>query len=453
MAHQYFIKVGFNERGPFTLEQLGTEGITPSTEVKRKGGVVGFVQARYIPEITERYFPSEKPEPSGSDDLLEEETKTSGNSSSQLEDKAEAEANKKLSPTSDTKSVPSSDTKAVTASEFKAVARDAKESQSPSNAVNESKREPSQQRESVVQPLGNSARTSENVARPIGNSVRTKESVAQPLHRSRTYSDTPTAAPSNPPERKEWYLYEDGNRKGPFTLSELRRSRLNTRSYVWRPGMVNWQAASSVKETADAVTPQPMPQPKQQPLNRQPQTQYGSVWIPDGVSAVLNQTHKRQDYSFYEEENRGSRRRRNLYGHPERISMWGMAITFAYMLFAMYLVFLSGLNERLHDVFECRPYVNNFTMRSVAAHDLDFFDGSLYCPVFFSFLVPILLFGSSFYFASKSRKAYERGYYDESFKFNGIAFGCGWGSILYSVAALILSIFVSINSHLWGYYV
>ncbi|MFT3785551.1 MAG: GYF domain-containing protein [Tepidisphaeraceae bacterium] len=77
----------------------------------------------------------------------------------------------------------------------------------------------------------------------------------------------------------EWYYGQGGQRGGPVELSALqdmaRTGRLCADDLVWRAGMANWQAASTVPEVASAFAPQPQvaqPVSPAQPVN---QPQYG----------------------------------------------------------------------------------------------------------------------------------------------------------------------------------
>lgn len=78
----------------------------------------------------------------------------------------------------------------------------------------------------------------------------------------------------------EWYFGKDGQRSGPVQLSQLQamaqQGELKPDDLVWRAGMADWQAASTVNEVAGAFQHRPQPvQPAQpqQAWGGQPQPQ------------------------------------------------------------------------------------------------------------------------------------------------------------------------------------
>ena len=65
-----------------------------------------------------------------------------------------------------------------------------------------------------------------------------------------------------------YYAAIDGTAAGPYSLVELARlageGRIVKETYVWKPGMANWELAENVSEVLEliAITPPPVPAPK-----------------------------------------------------------------------------------------------------------------------------------------------------------------------------------------------
>ena len=62
-----------------------------------------------------------------------------------------------------------------------------------------------------------------------------------------------------------YYAVIDGKSEGPFSLTELSRliaeKKIVKETYVWKPGMANWDLAQNVNEVLSlvALTPPPVP--------------------------------------------------------------------------------------------------------------------------------------------------------------------------------------------------
>lgn len=60
--------------------------------------------------------------------------------------------------------------------------------------------------------------------------------------------------PSTPPV---YYVILDGQQAGPFSESELGRlvaeKKVNSSTYIWKPGMVNWQTADHMPDVLKIV--------------------------------------------------------------------------------------------------------------------------------------------------------------------------------------------------------
>lgn len=114
----------------------------------------------------------------------------------------------------------------------------------------------------------------------------------------------------------EWFYGKDGQRGGPVELAQLQamaqRGELKPEDLVWRAGMADWQAASTVSEVAAAFQ-QPRPQPVQPVQQQQPwQAQPPQQQYPAG-----------QPYNPYQQQPGGSLQ----YATPQPMATNGAATT------------------------------------------------------------------------------------------------------------------------------
>lgn len=118
----------------------------------------------------------------------------------------------------------------------------------------------------------------------------------------------------------EWYYGRNGERGGPVELSQLQamaqRGELKPDDLVWRAGMAEWQAASTVSEVAGAFQQQ-RPQPVQpvQPVQQQ------QPW--QGQQPQQQQYPAGQPYNPYQQQPGGSLQ----YATPQQLPSNGAATT------------------------------------------------------------------------------------------------------------------------------
>lgn len=76
-----------------------------------------------------------------------------------------------------------------------------------------------------------------------------------------------------------YYIVENNQQAGPFTLDQLAAKGITPETNVWTDGMSNWTPASQVSELQSLFAPQPAPQPQyaQQP-EPEPQPDYSSSY-------------------------------------------------------------------------------------------------------------------------------------------------------------------------------
>ena len=74
----------------------------------------------------------------------------------------------------------------------------------------------------------------------------------------------------------QYYLAQNGQKAGPFSVEQLLQNGLNPNSLVFTQGMTAWTKASEVPELAAALAPAPAPAPAPaaQPQYQAPQPQY-----------------------------------------------------------------------------------------------------------------------------------------------------------------------------------
>ncbi len=60
---------------------------------------------------------------------------------------------------------------------------------------------------------------------------------------------------------KKYYLLEQGQKKGPFSLEELKSFGISSSSHVWTSGMEDWQEAGNLEELSELLQEIPPPIP------------------------------------------------------------------------------------------------------------------------------------------------------------------------------------------------
>lgn len=58
-----------------------------------------------------------------------------------------------------------------------------------------------------------------------------------------------------------YYILEQGCKKGPFSLHELKDQNIQHTTYIWKPGMDVWTEAKYIKELSDLLKMVPPPVP------------------------------------------------------------------------------------------------------------------------------------------------------------------------------------------------
>lgn len=225
----YYINRNAKKEGPYTLEELGGQGIEPTTRIF-KPGLKSFFNACEIQEINERYFTRE------------------------------AQAAPK-SPVREKENVPEVDLGKNSIAE---AARRERE-----------RRRRQEEAEKAVRQFAGPERPYPNPFGPEDNA---------PVAGSEAWS-FPSASPKtaetgfSPDEPKEWYVIVDGATTGPFSMSELKGQGLTMQSKVWRDGMTDWIDASLIPEISPFLSPIPplppqvsgLPLPPQMPGAQQPE--------------------------------------------------------------------------------------------------------------------------------------------------------------------------------------
>jgi hypothetical protein len=76
-----------------------------------------------------------------------------------------------------------------------------------------------------------------------------------------------------------YYIVENNQQAGPFTLDQLAAKGITPETNVWTDGMSNWTPASQVSELQSLFAPQPAPQPQYAPQPEpEPQPDYSSSY-------------------------------------------------------------------------------------------------------------------------------------------------------------------------------
>ncbi len=68
-------------------------------------------------------------------------------------------------------------------------------------------------------------------------------------------------ASTMPPPAVQWHMSRDGQTFGPLTLEQLLQTGMTADTYLWRPGMAEWQRAAAIPEVAARLGQIPPPSP------------------------------------------------------------------------------------------------------------------------------------------------------------------------------------------------
>jgi len=98
----------------------------------------------------------------------------------------------------------------------------------------------------------------------MGMAIATQ--MAKSMNQSLTQMEIPGAGKAMPNNTDSiYYVVLDGKSEGPFSLTELSRliaeKKIMKETYVWKPGMAQWDLAENVSEVLRlvALTPPPIP--------------------------------------------------------------------------------------------------------------------------------------------------------------------------------------------------
>lgn len=101
----------------------------------------------------------------------------------------------------------------------------------------------------------------------FGMGMAVADQMAQSMNRTLNEMNIPGSgkAPSQKTE-DVYYIVFEGKQAGPFSKSEMSRliedKKIDKKTYVWKPGMKNWDLAENISEVLAlvALTPPPLPE-------------------------------------------------------------------------------------------------------------------------------------------------------------------------------------------------
>jgi membrane protease subunit (stomatin/prohibitin family) len=85
--------------------------------------------------------------------------------------------------------------------------------------------------------------------------------MANQMMNAMTSQTQPQQQPTAPPPPPQWYLHQNGQQLGPFSINQLSQQGLTPQTQVWKSGMNAWETASTIPELTSlfAVAPPPPP--------------------------------------------------------------------------------------------------------------------------------------------------------------------------------------------------
>lgn len=86
-----------------------------------------------------------------------------------------------------------------------------------------------------------------------------------------------------------YYILEQGQKKGPFSLQELKKKNIQPTTYIWRLGMNNWTEAQEMPELSDLLQEIPPPVPPM-PSSFLIQSILATIFccFPLGIAGIIN---------------------------------------------------------------------------------------------------------------------------------------------------------------------
>ena len=100
----------------------------------------------------------------------------------------------------------------------------------------------------------------------FGMSMTIANQMATSMNQAIRQMDVPGAGKSMPAQNEQiYYAVLDGKQSGPYSLTELSRlimdKKIVKETYIWKPGMDQWDLAENIEEVLRmvALTPPPIP--------------------------------------------------------------------------------------------------------------------------------------------------------------------------------------------------
>lgn len=100
----------------------------------------------------------------------------------------------------------------------------------------------------------------------FGMSMAIANQMASSMNQSLNQMQVPGAGRAMPTNTDNiYFVVIDGKQSGPYSLTELSRliteKKIVKETYIWKPGMVQWELAENVSEVLRlvAITPPPIP--------------------------------------------------------------------------------------------------------------------------------------------------------------------------------------------------
>ncbi len=113
---------------------------------------------------------------------------------------------------------------------------------------------------SAQNPGGGTPALDFGVGLAMGQQLMTAFSPATPA----TSASPASMMPPPPPVQSsavQWHLSRDGQTLGPMTLEQLLQTGMTADTYLWCPGMAEWQRAAAIPEVAARLGQIPPPPP------------------------------------------------------------------------------------------------------------------------------------------------------------------------------------------------
>lgn len=100
----------------------------------------------------------------------------------------------------------------------------------------------------------------------LGLSLAIANQMVSSMNQSLNQMQVPNGQVMRPKAGEYYYVVIDGKQAGPYLLTELYRlieeKRVCKETYVWKPGMTQWDLAENIAELVKlvALTPPPVPE-------------------------------------------------------------------------------------------------------------------------------------------------------------------------------------------------